>query len=349
MSVSNETFASRLYPGFAVHRPIGSARRKRQTGVGDGQRVQPVNLIVDFGFDGPLNRRGIGREVQRFIEHLPVGADGPLNKPGRNILSSTNQQRRPLRRFQCFLHKICWGIEGANVSVQTLTATDDGPQQTTGSPTTKADIVKALEAAQSLRPQDTVVLYLSGHGINYGGQDGDFYCLTTGATSADAAYLNDPAIRQTYALSSEELTRYLNLIPARKKLLILDVCAAGEGAEQLLIAARDLPASQIRALARLQSRTGFYVLAGSAADAVSYESNVYGQGLLTYALLQGMRGGKLRRERAGNKFIQPILCSTPHRLATGTKPFSDSEREAFSKSIGVSDTVGAYPPRTRCK
>lgn len=187
-----------------------------------------------------------------------------------------------------------------NVNVQLLTTQPTGAPtagtSATGASAGKDDIVKALEAAQSLRPQDIFMLYLAGHGINYGGQDGDFYYLTAGATSADATYLNDPAIRQTYALSSAELTHYLNLIPARKKLLILDVCAAGKGADKLLVAARDIPPSQIRALDQLQSRTGFYVLAGSAADAVSYESNVYGQGLLTYALLQGMRGGKLRRE-----------------------------------------------------
>jgi WD40 repeat protein len=178
-----------------------------------------------------------------------------------------------------------------NVSVQLLVTKPDNSSQAT-----KEDIVKALEAARQTRPEDIFVLHLSGHAINYGGQDGDLYYLTAGAKSADAGYLNDPAIRQTYTLSSQELTRYLNQIPARKKLLILDVCAAGKGAEKLLVAARDIPASQIRALDRLQGRTGFYVLAGSAADAVSYEASVYGQGLLTYALLKGLRGAALRRE-----------------------------------------------------
>ncbi|GAB4038380.1 caspase family protein [Spirosoma gilvum] len=179
----------------------------------------------------------------------------------------------------------------ANVAVQLLVSKPGGVAQTT-----KAEIIKALVAAQQTRPEDIFILHLSGHAINYGGQDGDLYYLTAGATSTDASYLNDPAVRQTYALSSQELTRYLNLIPARKKVLILDVCSAGKGAEKLLLAARDVPASQIRALDRLQGRTGFYVLAGSAADASSYEANVYGQGLLTYALLQGMRGAALRRE-----------------------------------------------------
>ena len=61
-----------------------------------------------------------------------------------------------------------------------------------------------------------------------------------------------------------------------------------------MIAKRDLPSDQIRALDRLKDRTGFFVLMGSAADAVSYEASRYGQGLLTYTLLQAMRGAQLR-------------------------------------------------------
>ena len=44
----------------------------------------------------------------------------------------------------------------------------------------------------------------------------------------------------------------------------------------------------------MKDRTGFYVLMGSAADAQSYEATRYGQGLLTYSLLQGLSGAKLR-------------------------------------------------------
>jgi hypothetical protein len=62
---------------------------------------------------------------------------------------------------------------------------------------------------------------------------------------------------------------------------------------------RDLPSDQIRAIDRLKDRTGFFVLMGSAADASSYEASQFGQGLLTYSLLQGMRGAALR----DNKFV----------------------------------------------
>jgi hypothetical protein len=156
-----------------------------------------------------------------------------------------------------------------------------------------------------LEPHDVLLIYLSGHGINYGGQDGDFYYLTKSASSDDAGYFQDPAIRQTVAISSNELTAMLNKIVSRKKVLILDACASGKAAEMMTIAMRNVPASQTRALDRLADRTGFYILSGSSADAASYESSMFGQGLLTYSLLKGMRGAALRSD--GNEEYVDVL------------------------------------------
>jgi hypothetical protein len=60
---------------------------------------------------------------------------------------------------------------------------------------------------------------------------------------------------------------------------------------------RDIASSQVRSLERMKDRTGLYVLAGAAADAVSYETSRYGQGLLTWSLLFGMRGAALREDK----------------------------------------------------
>jgi hypothetical protein len=51
---------------------------------------------------------------------------------------------------------------------------------------------------------------------------------------------------------------------------------------------RDVPPDQRRAVEFLKDTTGTLILMGSAADRVSYEASKYGQGLLTYALLDGM-------------------------------------------------------------
>ena len=88
---------------------------------------------------------------------------------------------------------------------------------------------------------------------------------------------------------------WIKRIPALHQVMIIDTCAAGSAATKL-VEKRGVPGDQIRALDRLKDRTGFHVLMGSAADAVSYETSQYGQGLLTYSLLQGMRGAALKND-----------------------------------------------------
>lgn len=154
----------------------------------------------------------------------------------------------------------------------------------------KANIQKAFEAARQSKPSDVFVVYLAGHGVAIQ----DIYAYPT--SEARTLDLADPAIREKTAITSEELANWIKAIPALHQVMILDTCAAG-AAEAKLAEKRDVPGDQIRAIDRLKDRTGFYVLMGSAANAVSYEASQYGQGLLTYSLLEGMRGAALRDEK----------------------------------------------------
>jgi hypothetical protein len=158
---------------------------------------------------------------------------------------------------------------------------------------TKANFQKAFEAARRARPTDVFLVYLAGHGVSLQ-RGNDLYCyLTQEARSADATVYADTAVRAVSAIASDELVEWIKQIPALKQIMILDTCAAG-AAQAKLTSKRGVPGDQIRAIERLKDRTGFHVLMGSAADAVSYETNQFEQGLLTYALLQGMRGAALR-------------------------------------------------------
>jgi WD40 repeat protein len=168
----------------------------------------------------------------------------------------------------------------------TVLSTGDAARQ----PPVKANIEQALTAARQARPTDVLVIYLAGHGVSHGGQDEDYYFLTSDCQTSD---LQDPEVRRRDAISSSELTRWLTAIPANKQVLILDTCAAGR-LIQKITENRAVPSSQVRALERTKDRAGVHVLAGCAADRVSYETSRFGQGLLTYSLLMGMRGGKLR-------------------------------------------------------
>jgi WD40 repeat protein/uncharacterized caspase-like protein len=146
------------------------------------------------------------------------------------------------------------------------------------------------QVGKEAKPGDILVVFLAGHGVMSPGADGDYYYLTNDADGLD---LTDPSVRKLWGVSSTELTEWIKQIHADKQMMVLDTCASG-GALAKLTSKRAVPSSQIIALDRLKDRTGFYVLAGAAADMASYETTRYGQGLLTRALLTGIRGAALR-------------------------------------------------------
>lgn len=154
----------------------------------------------------------------------------------------------------------------------------------------KENIRKAFEAARSAKPGDILVVYLAGHGVAIQ----DTYAYP--AQDARTLNLSDPAVREQTAITSEELVAWINQVPALHDVTIIDTCAAGAAAANF-VEKRGAPGDQVRAIERLKDRTGVYVLMGSAADAVSYEASQYGQGLLTYALLKGMKGAALRDDQ----------------------------------------------------
>lgn len=153
----------------------------------------------------------------------------------------------------------------------------------------KVSIEKAFaDIAAKAKAQDVLIVYFSGHGLNYGtAENSQFYYLTKDIASEN---LSDPEIRNNYAISSAELTEWIKKIPARKQVMVIDACNSGKVVEDFAASSKDLNSAQIRALDRMKDRTGMFILTGSAADKVSYEASQYGQGLLTFSLLQGMSG-----------------------------------------------------------
>lgn len=166
----------------------------------------------------------------------------------------------------------------------------------------KNGVALVLEGIRNqARAQDVLVVYLSGHGktMTLNGKE-QFYYLTHETISAQET---DQSILSNSAISSAELADWMKRIPAYKQVLILDACNSGQLISDFanVASTRELNSSQIRALDRMSSRTGTYLIAGSAADMVSYEANKYGQGLLTYALLKGIMGASLTADESAGE------------------------------------------------
>ncbi len=151
------------------------------------------------------------------------------------------------------------------------------------------------EFAREAKANDVLVVYLAGHGITINFGNSTYYYLTQDAITNDKEMLSrDNALLSSSTINSEELTQWHKGIKAQNQVLILDTCAAGAIGEKFKIAEkRELSPDAKRAIDNMSERVNFYVLMGSADNAVSYEASQYGQGLLTYSLLQGIKGAAL--------------------------------------------------------
>ncbi len=197
---------------------------------------------------------------------------------------------RDASSFSQALRMVAPNVFGDSVAV-TLLNTDVSDTTRQGE-SNKTAIKKAFEDLKDQsKAADVLVVYFSGHGVNYGtAETGQFYYLTKDIASGD---LKDPEVRKSFAISSAELIKWINAIPALKTVMIIDACNAGKIVEDLAAGSKDLSSTRLRVIDRMKDRTGMFILTGSAVDKVSYEAPQYGQGLLTYSLLHGMSGEAL--------------------------------------------------------
>ncbi len=223
-------------------------------------RLKPgENNVIEveaFNAEGYLRSRGLQRifkpegKAQAVPPELWAVVVGVSHYPGGAI--DLRYAAKDAEYFAKALQVAAGRLFSADkVHLQLLTTkTKEG----SGQPT-RENLVQALEATRNAKPTDILVIYLAGHGVNHGGQDGDFYFLTSESRSAE---LTDPEVRKQTALSSQELTELIKQIPALKQVMILDTCASCKALAKLT-EKRDVPSSQVRALERVKDRTGLHI------------------------------------------------------------------------------------------
>ena len=232
-----------------------------------------------------------------------------------------------------------FGVDKVQLAVLTTEETQKSRRPT------RANISAAFRAvARHARPDDILLVYFAGHATTLArGQDSYWYLTCEARSVLD---LGETARRAQVAVSSEELQTWCNAIPALKQVMILDTCAAGAAADAL-IEKRDISADQIRAIERLKDRTGFHILMGCAADARSYETSQFGQGLLTYALLQGMKGAALRDEAFVD--VSTLFNYVADAVPQLAAQIGGVQRPLIAAPLGASFDVGQLTPADRAR
>ena len=148
---------------------------------------------------------------------------------------------------------------------------------------TKAAINDKLDwLARRAGPDDTVLIFFSGHGAQRigGFEPGEYLC------PVEADWYN---LRAT-AISDAELTTALRAIPARRAVVLLDACHSG-GVGGPKDAGLTVKAGLSEtAYERLAAGEGRVVIASCKSDEVSWELPGMRNGLFTHYLLEGLRG-----------------------------------------------------------
>ena len=175
---------------------------------------------------------------------------------------------------------------------------------------TRKGIKQALKEVTAVtKPQDTLVVFLAGHGAMVGQR---YYFVTHELRRQEERLEND--IRKQ-GLPADEISDYLGSAKALKRLLILDTCASG-GALGPALKSRSGFALR-GAIERLSRTQGVFTIAASAATEEAQESKELGHGVLSYALLAGLKaveGGPL-----DGMYIRP---SNPERVVDVMEWFS---------------------------
>ncbi len=151
------------------------------------------------------------------------------------------------------------------------------------------------EIGKKATANDILLIFFAGHGVT-SGEKKQFYFLTADASQSSAT--DAPA---EVGISTKELSEWMqpSNIKAQKRILILDACNSGQAINELvkvgadgqnyLAARNDDKAEQIKAIDKLNEKSGLFILAASASNQSAYEMGRYSQGLLTYSLLKAIK------------------------------------------------------------
>jgi WD40 repeat protein len=148
---------------------------------------------------------------------------------------------------------------------------------------TRANLRAALhKVAREAKPQDTLILFIAGHGTMVGQR---YYFIPHEFQRSDGRSLEDDIRAQ--GLPGDELADDVGAVPALKRLLIFDTCHSG-GAVGLARTTRN-PFAFRGAIERLSRSQGVFTIAATASSDEAQEVKELGHGVLTYALLAGLR------------------------------------------------------------
>lgn len=164
---------------------------------------------------------------------------------------------------KAFLNALTQRSRGLYKRVETLTIAKGGAFEPTSE-----NIQKALQIFKKAQPEDTVVLFLAGHGVNQGA---DYLFLPGDAKFNAKAKLWE----KSTVIDWRQLHQAIDQAQGRR-IMVVDTCKAGNAYNPRLI--KDADDAFVT------------VLAATDAETLAQERPALGHGVFTYSILQGLDG-----------------------------------------------------------
>jgi WD40 repeat protein len=139
------------------------------------------------------------------------------------------------------------------------------------------------EITKKSKPEDLLLIFFAGHGeVN---KDNQLILLTSEASREEAPNYSGITIK--------ELLEKLAIVPAGKRILLLDACHSGAAIEEITAKLRDAEEAEkqsqkLKQLENLASKSGLVIITASSSNQKAMELPQYEHGLMTYALLNTM-------------------------------------------------------------
>ncbi len=168
-----------------------------------------------------------------------------------------------------------------------------------GSGATRDAIQEQFERLTHCGTEDTVVVSFSGHGTN---------------THQLVTFDTDTLDLEHTSISLETLTALISRIPAKRLVCFLDCCfSGGAGAKVLEVEAVPRGIASTESLLEQMSGDGRIIFTASSSEEEAWESPKLGHGVLTYHLLEALRGADEVRQ-AGKLTVYRLLDHVTRRV-----------------------------------
>ncbi len=290
-------------PGFkpgplAFSVPLAKGRNIIRAVAVNGTGETSAEIAVEAQSEGALDKRGTLRILAIGVDKYPG-----LGKACRELDGKTPKScdlSAAVADATTFANAMTARLGPRHQSAVSNVLVNGGKREPS-----RANVVDALDELRGAKPNDTVLLFVSGHGLHEGQ---DYYFVPTDAQ------LTDAGLRKSTAVPWAQFQSVLEGANGRR-FLFLDTCRSGNRYSQRLT--------------NEAHEQNIVVYAAARWDQDALERSDLGGGLFTYALVEGVTGKA--KDKAGEVRAESLRDYVRARVGELAKPLGFEQEPQFVK------------------